>query len=119
MFSGPKFYYTLLLFWVFGCSMCFAQAPSLVNQINKLPEELRPDFITGQVKELYKKDSVKARKEMRDAILSFKSNKKILAALVSSEAAYHFKMKQFSTALNQEQQVLEINESLNDFEGTM
>ena len=51
----------ILLILLLACFKVNSQTNKLINAIEKLPNELRAEFVKDQVKELYKRDSADAR----------------------------------------------------------
>lgn len=112
-FSIRQFY---ILLFVIANLASFSQKSSFINQINKLPEELRQEFIISQIKELYKKDSTKAKQEIEDALIFFKGKNISYATLLSEQATRCLKNKNYLKALEYEQKALEVYEKRNDFD---
>jgi len=112
--SHIRWLYILLV--VIASLSSLAQKSSFINQINKLPEELRQEFIINQIKELYKKDSTKAKQEIEDALIFFKGKNISYATLLSEQATKFSKTKNYLKALEYEQKALEVYEKLNNFD---
>lgn len=108
-----------IFFLVIHIGFSFSQKNALIDQINKLPKELQADFIHDQVKDLYKKDSALATKELNKALIYFKKNKTVYANLISEKAARLFKIERYEEALLYEKEAHVFFESLNDFESTL
>ncbi len=120
MFKKHKSLLLIILFFILKSTANFyAQQSSLINQINKLPEQLRQKFVINQIKELYKKDSIKALQEIEDALIFFKGKNSVYATLLSEQAARLVKSKNYLKALEFEQKALEVYEKLNDFDAEM
>jgi tetratricopeptide (TPR) repeat protein len=106
----------ILLFSVAVHFFCPAQSTSFISQIKKLPEQVRRDYIINQVKDLYKKDSIKAQREIGDALIFFKGKNTIYATLLGEQSKISVKIKNYLKALEYEQKALEVYEQLNDFD---
>jgi tetratricopeptide (TPR) repeat protein len=107
--------YLLVTVFIFHTSY-FAQTKSLIQQVNKLPENLKREFIVEHIKELYKQDSVKARIEINEALKFYSKKGLLYATILSCQANYFYKTKQFYKSLNLELKALEAFDNINDFE---
>ncbi len=114
-----SFLFLLICFFLVSNSKCFAQPSNFITQINKLPEGLRQDFVINHTKELYKKDILKAQREIDDALIFFKGKNIVYATLLSEQATYYTKTKNYLQALKCEQMALDVFDRLNDFEASM
>ena len=104
----------ILVFNLF-CLILNSQPSKFINEIKKLPDSLRSEFIEIQVKELYKKDSLFAERELSDALIFFKGNNAEYATLLSAKSNYYYTKNKLKEALTFEQQAFEIYEKQNDF----
>lgn len=105
---------TILVFSLF-CLILNSQPSKFINEIKKLPDSLRSEFIEIQVKELYKKDSLFAERELSDALIFFKGNNAEYATLLSAKSNYYYTKNKLKEALKFEKQAFEIYEKQNDF----
>lgn len=110
------FIFSVIIIPVCFAGAIFAQSNSLIEQIKKLPAEVRLDFIHDQVKELYKRDTAVASKELNAALVAFKSEKKLYASLLSEKATLLYKSNIHDKAALLEWEALKIFQSENDFE---
>lgn len=81
------------------CTSTQAQTKTLASIIENLPTELRSDFIKDQIKDLYKRDTADARKQVNMLLTHFKNDKNLCADVFLAKASSLFKLAKVEDAL--------------------
>ncbi len=91
--------YTVVTILVLCSSIACAQNEKLVDAVRKLPPALRKDFISEQFKDLYKRDTAIARKDVNNLMAHFANDKYLRAVLLMYKGAYLFKAAKTKDAI--------------------
>lgn len=115
MVLWKQFVITLVFALAYSFSSC-AQKEDFVQQIKKLPIELRQQFIIDKSKEIYEGDTLQARHEINKALTFFSSNSLEYAYLLESKALYLMRSKKHEPSIEILKQVQNIYANLNKFD---
>jgi serine phosphatase RsbU (regulator of sigma subunit) len=111
--------YRILLFVLFSANFLYPQPTIFLDQLKSLPQPIRSEFLTDGFKDFYKKDSVKALKELEMSFSSFSNDKKYKAAYYTSKAYVYSRVLNWNEAIRNEYKSMHIYDSLLDYENSI
>lgn len=112
-----RFKLVIAVFFALVCCLkVYSQKDAFVQQIKKLPIELRQQFIFEKSKELFEGDTLLARKEINATLTYFNVNSLEYAALLESKALYLMRSKKHEASIEILKQIQNIYVNLNNID---